>query len=69
MKKMNRFQKIKSMSIEEMAKFIMALDCGHESIPTLYWCDSITQFDCFNRNCFKCYEDYLKKELQQTETE
>lgn len=57
---MTREEKIKSMNIPEMAKLLWALDSGTLHIPILYSCDILTMFDCAEKNCYKCYENYLK---------
>lgn len=54
---MNNYEKIKNMSIEEMAEF---LDKGNFTKH----CNSISGYDCGKQTCIMCCEKYLQQEAE-----
>lgn len=61
---MTKYEKIKSLNKEEMARLIWRLTNGIETVPMKYNCNAITPLECYKRNCFGCYYFYLDSEVK-----
>lgn len=57
---MTKYEKIKSMSIEEMAKLLMILDAR---IPTKYACDETAC--CYCKDGFSCFREWLESDVKR----
>lgn len=58
---MTYYEAIKGMSEEGLARFIMGLETGINTIPKKYSCNEINCFNCKER--LICYKDYLNSEV------
>ena len=59
--KMTNFEKIKSMSIEEMALLLMKVNCAYD-IPCM-WGISDCKYPHINNNCSICFKEWLESEV------
>lgn len=58
---MTYFEAIKGMNEEALAKFIMGLETGMNTIPKRYSCDEIYCINC--KEQLSCYKRYLNQEV------
>lgn len=58
---MTYYEAIKGMNEEGLARFIMGLETGMNTIPKKYSCNETNCFNCKER--LSCYKDYLSSEV------
>ena len=58
---MANYEKIKNMSVEEIAKFIN--ECGHDFPPYCYY-EKAINVTC-DQNCLECAKQWLKQEEEE----
>lgn len=59
---MTYFEAIRGMNEEALAKFIMGLETGINTIPKRYSCDEEYCHNC--KEHLSCYKHYLNQEVQ-----
>ena len=64
-KTMTNYERIKQMSIEEMALLLMKVNCAYD-IPCM-WGISDCKYPRINNNCSICFKEWLESEVEDNE--
>ena len=64
-KRVTNYERIKQMSIEEMALLLMKVNCAYD-IPCM-WGISDCKYPRINNNCSICFKEWLESEVEDNE--